>query len=594
MSDGNSSEHSLDIFEIPSQVSILFTLTIGILLLTLLGSVFQEAGLQCGVWLPLLVISLVLYDWFTGTDRELRRFNFYQPAPDAYPLTRRAIQSLTQQMGLNREPKLVVTDTHYGVLAAFGNIRRAFVGASVRMAKALEDDLASERRARNAEAVLLHELAHLKTGDVWRIRLVESSLRQVTTFSLWFISMGLAVVLMAFALTDMEYILSNEFRQRVEGAFPGLGELAEPSLTEEEIQQRLDNPVNAGLGMMYIMQVFGPLLISCGFLWWFFLRRMHQVREFYADALAANHVGASAMRRALITYSIYRQLDTPDKPLTGPQKWLNRFLMWFERIVHTHPDRDTRLASLENPWVLFRSPAWVIATTGVLIVLVELLISGPFSAGILFNFGGIIPLTIGFLALALNTWPAFTQQAKWAAPKPGLIAPALIALIWFLPISSILLCLLVMWFASPAQLDQIFEIMIALYAQHLGGLANAFSSLGELGAYLVSLSIFQVYRVLFLMVGMIAGMFFFRVLVQRVLMWPPDIRQRRMMFWIIPFIISTGLAGMHMLSNGIFFPSMYELFSPLMLAPLGILMLITLGGLFALMLIDLRVQGARS
>lgn len=548
------SRQHFDLFQIPSLVTTLFALTILMVLFIVFSSVFTTGGLVCGWWLPIITISLSFYDWFTGTDRHLRRSDYQAPAPDAYPQLQAAVKRLAPEIGLNTPPEVVISTKHYGVLEAFGGVSRQFIGASGSVADLIEADLADPAKAYRPEAVLLHEMAHFVNGDVRLIRVVESSLRQILLFAVWAFWILVCIALIAFALTDAEEMFSQAYLNQIVSIAPILKPFI-PKITPDMVARAADPP-SAGLAGIFIIQAFLPIFLACLLIWLIFFRQMHQIREFYADARAAQ-VSGPQYYNALRLY-LYL-IGQAHPPLNGWRRVVAEVWGRIAHLVPFHPKASLRTQALKNPALIFSSPWRVGLTAGLLLLPIELLLGSAFASAGALNVPGVFSLVLAFLLITLSAWPAiYDLDERWRKKYWQAVLGA--GLVWSIFVGLALLLVLVIWLLSPVVFTARANLMVNIIAGKIDELSPVYTA-ETATELLIGLFVFQFYRLVALLGGLWVGLRIDHVLRRRMLMWHISPGRRRIFLWLSSLWVAAGLVLIHIILNGLFFPDGFSLFS---------------------------------
>ncbi|MGK4585943.1 M48 family metalloprotease [Kitasatospora sp. HPMI-4] len=257
-----------------------------------LPNILSVAGVL-GVLALVTLLLFALHPWWHGRRRRLVPIEEL-PSPDSTAL-REELRELVGLAGLSRAPRFLLDPANLRPAGqAFGGLGRRRVSLSVGL-------VAQRRHApEKFRAVVAHELAHVRNGDVTVTYL---------TLAVW----------RAFVLVTV---------------LPVLAALADPLL---ETTQPLRNPLRGSRHLLLSQFIelgwFFLVLIALGYV----LRvSVLRAREGYADARAAQWTGPAALRGV---FAVSAERD-------GTRWW------------HTHPRLLTRVRLLERPEGLLRPGFW--------------------------------------------------------------------------------------------------------------------------------------------------------------------------------------------------------------------------------------------
>lgn len=381
---------TLKVLALPSQTTLLFMVIIGVVLAAVAAS--SLPGSPMGAAPPLAVILgvLTLRDFLMQPGREIETHRLVPLPADKYPRLASTLREQAALISHDLPPRALLTCKTPGALFAFGSFRRSYIGIGEKIAGQIERDRASplsQYRAQ-AEAALTHELQHLSQRDVIIVGLARSLLKTSALFMLWSGAFFLGLITVAFAFPAAE-LFQPEFVSRMAAASPPLASIIGSLMTPELMEKARQAP-RWDLAGLYVLNAHLPILITTFVLFLSVWRQLLKARELYADAAtAALQNNSAGIDSALIRYGALAALSA------GPaQTGLRRFrairqLMgtlsgWNVRVTNFtgfHPTIAARRKGLENPVSVLTDPVWIGWTTDGLVLLLDLLLIGPFTLG---------------------------------------------------------------------------------------------------------------------------------------------------------------------------------------------------------------------
>jgi hypothetical protein len=203
----------LNVFALPSQTAILA----GLIVTVLIGSML--IGSVSPVWmclwpLALGLLVLPLREFIARPERDIAHYRL-SPAGAEFQEVQRTIEIHAQTLGLRRRPQLQVSN-QLKEIYTFGSFRHWYIALGLNAAQALEQELINPESAPTAQAKIIHELYHFKTGDYWQLGYVEALLSltlRLTTWATFFffgLSEFLSVMVPYFINVDLPHY-QNEF-----------------------------------------------------------------------------------------------------------------------------------------------------------------------------------------------------------------------------------------------------------------------------------------------------------------------------------------------------------------------------------------------
>ena len=170
--------------EYPSLTSIVLVM---ILVVTVLVVSPNPAGgsLLGGIasLLPILVIGvLVLYLFLSLPDRLIERYHL-QPLEVDAPEIARLVHEYSRALGLKQPPRVFSTSVPNVPVQTFSTFRHRYIVLNT-------VEIEAHRRAAGGPGpdplapILVHELAHLRSGDTWKLQLARKIVTAITLFAL--------------------------------------------------------------------------------------------------------------------------------------------------------------------------------------------------------------------------------------------------------------------------------------------------------------------------------------------------------------------------------------------------------------------------
>ena len=386
----------LNLFRWPSQTTLLFVVIAGIMAGAFLSAAFPLSPASVGgVFLTSLWLALTIRSFLCSPEQEVFLRTRQELDPAKYTALYAEINQLAVEADL-RCPKLWLA-LDPGTLHAFGTFTRHGIAIGQTQADWLERALQSPNGARRAptadrepaRAALLHELQHIKLGDVVLVGLARSLLQSAALVMGWatLFLIGWAA-LFAYPLAE---IASPEFVEQLSQFYPVLGDFVR-GMIAPEMQAQIAQPLPWLNVASYFMTAHLPVLVGAGLLYLTVWRRLLQVREFYADAGVARALGnGKPMRRALWLCGTVASLHEV-KSIAGNRR-LALFLFGLARATFFrrgsmldhlrrafdfHPPLEARLKVLENPEESFGSPTQIGLTAALLVTFVDLALTGSY------------------------------------------------------------------------------------------------------------------------------------------------------------------------------------------------------------------------
>jgi hypothetical protein len=278
------------------------------------------------------------------------------------------------------------------------------------------------------------------------------------------VSLGLVIL----ALVYTPQMLSPEFRQQLAAMPQGefLLMVLPPAEEMAEAWEKVEN-INPSLMGLYVMSAHLPFFVSGLVLYLFFWPRLLKVREFYADAGAASFLrNAGPVLEAMPWYdALVRLRPTPERHRLLPG-WLDRLRPATWGLLSFHPSNEQRAECLKDPQKVYGSPARMALRAGLLVLLLEFILTGPFTLFYLRYTPVHFATLTGFVALAVALLPAVCQGGltgrQWLKRIIGIISifTALQAMLLLANLALVIVLLIV----SPELLAALLELLVYITA----------------------------------------------------------------------------------------------------------------------------------
>lgn len=409
----------LNILALPSFTAVLF----GLMVFVILTAVFSSLLPDSKMWWPPLVLGVVLLtlrDFLRAPQREVQRAGLQVDDQQVTPLVD-TLAELSVQTN-ERMPQLLVVNRH--AIWSFGTFRRRYIVVGEDLGSALSRYIArSNVQTGNAAlAIVAHELAHFRNGDIQLAGLARSLLR--TTFLVAGIVLWVAVGMVALMLRIGAEVTSPgfwyELTQRI--GLPGLDltPLRETLRGQNpEVFVQLADPTRAAVigwySTSYYVSALLPFMISTVVLYVFLWRKLMRVREFYADAWAAETLagsgldGVAAIVGAMNLIGVLKAV-TVEEPANRPRRVLAAVRRCREKalsrgLLAFRPADDLLKQALLNPIVALGRPWQIAAWTGVAVLLLELMLRGSLTVSYINQPGPHLPLMTALAVFALWLLP---------------------------------------------------------------------------------------------------------------------------------------------------------------------------------------------
>lgn len=411
----------IDMHRLPSQTESAFWIIVIVILGTAIMSLFSNAPIQ--LW-PIVLCLLILpaRAVLKIPGRELDAAN-----PEALATLedegilgelQAIVEQLSAEIPLKHPVRILIGSNPYEVRVC-GSWRQHYLFLGAAIARKLHADWQDTAHQPKVQALILHELAHLRNKDVQRIGYTRILLRDTVLIPGWWFLFSLALIAMVFS--TMPALLAFD-PGAVDGVDPILVKAWDMLMTpiradQAEILQRL-NSTAPSLFANYVANAFFVLVAMAFVLWLFYWRRMLRLREHDADYFAAKTLGDDMpVLRAFGRYPGWIRPKATQTParfdlrtqmtrivarLAPKSTWRSRATTQWKRWLAVHPTYLERYNYLKDPLVLNRDWLPTGVAIGVLVLTLEILLTSPLAAFHLAEFPTFFVTTTVFILT--STW----------------------------------------------------------------------------------------------------------------------------------------------------------------------------------------------
>lgn len=613
----------LDVLALPSFTAILF----GLIALVVLGAVFASMLPGSQMWWPPIVLGftlLSLRDYLRRPRTGLRRYRL-TPADAAWvdegqadAQLRQAVDNIQHELADLAEdspPPLVAVRSQPLGIHTFGTGRQRYIGIGQKNAVALDTRLRStvESKRRPARAILAHELAHFLNRDITMMGLSYSLLKMmilVMLANLW-IGFGLSLFIIDVSAEVLQPVFWDQLEQFWAGLLPGLPApdlgWVLPWLEQQNpaVFARLADP---GQGasiwttfFLFQVSAYLPFIVSGVVLFGLFWRRLLRVRELYADARAAALVGnEKAVREGLALHKMWSNLSTKKSSSKRFSiDWRNFGSVYRRHVAPQfalHPDYEMRKDCLAVPQKVFGSSRSMAISAGLAVLMLELILRGALTAGLIYQPGAHLAFGAGFVVCSLWLLPQWCLGSR----RDVDLKRAMLGLVlWYTAIKL-----------APYLLDLVAVLLVmATNAEGWGAALDLwiYALAGVTGDDLPRLMGQEVTWPQFIQWHILTPLAYFAVVMpaallgflaldgalkRRTLTWYAlGSRVRRVWFAETLVLLAVLLLVIVPLTSRIFFPWVYEAFTPLAMAGIGAGLAVLVIGAVAFLLASRRWAG---
>ncbi len=462
----------LNLFALPSQTTVLFALIVGIILAAVISGAIGPSPL-CVTPILLGVVLLPLRAYLAWSEREITRHALH-PANESYAPLQAEIATLSTLIGLRKSPCLMITNKPIGIYT-FGSFRRRYVGLDTVRAQSLISDLTSPSTVTRARAVLLHEMAHFKNGDIWQMGYSHELLRTVAIFLSW--SAAFFIGWIFFLMINVQAYLHADLSQNPY-LDPSLRSQLEQLLVLDPVSQaevaQKASQINLGLVASFVLNSLWPMIIVGVIVWVFYWRKLLRTREFYADARAAQALReTSHVEQALVDYGLGLPLLMPrstPSPITLPTPAPSLTLAFggdaWNTLRKTHPRLAERVDCLKAPERVFGSWLNTALVVGILVLLLDVLLVSPFASYYLSSFPMHSTVLSAFVAIAVSLLPSVALGRRLKGDIARIVAVVIALRLGWLALNIGIAAAL--YLISPTMFAEMLEEIARVWARFAG------------------------------------------------------------------------------------------------------------------------------
>jgi hypothetical protein len=462
-----------NIFALPNQTTIIFL----IIVIVVLGTVFVGSfGSPYSIKsLAIALLILPLRAFLDRPKRELQRDQLV-PAGEELKDLQGVIADLAGKIGLPRYPRLFVSPKNIH-LHTFGTFRHWYIAINRDKAEKWQAEWQNQETRPTAEAKVLHELYHFKTGDYWQLGYASELLRMTGFVMLWafvfFIGLGGLIIRAKPVLSQL--IQYAGMLVKVAGNFDALFLKLTPLIEQltpvvNAMNQRMAN-IDFSWIMIFSVGATYPYAIMGLVLWGLYRPKLWRTREWYADAGVIHEQNdmlpylSARMGIPLPTLrknpSVLRKSAVPmTKPNLRVWHWYQELWKRIKILPKKHPNPTIRLQAIEEPGLVFDNWFDAAILTGSLAIMLEVLTMTPLTL----PHAGRWPLHFPTLAMlvivSLNY--LLPQTAQGQSVRDGIVK--VIGIITALRLTTTFLLLLIFTSFATFAPKLFFESMAAIAA----------------------------------------------------------------------------------------------------------------------------------
>ena len=446
---------------------------------------------------------------------------------------RQVITDLAAEIGLRHSPKLAVCppDAHRDLKQpyALGSFHHWFIAVDYQVALDIQQNLQDPDNAPVAQARLVHELYHFKSGDYWQLGYAGELLRLTFLFMAWALVflLGFGFLLLVVApdfvqldfseVLDQVAFLTPEARQTILALMPSPADM-------QQVREKAAG-LNWPLVLNFVAGAILPFIVIGGVLWGLYWPKLWRTRELYADAGVSKVQGKvtpfiSALTK--IPLSILQQYAlVPVNPISfqaEKRNFWHRISGWIRcggELFRKHPDPAKRIACINDPARVFDSWFVTASLVGSLTLLLDGLLSGTLT---LIHIGRwpmhFSTLTV-FIVVSLNLiHPLVLGRSVW----PDIVRICLVVvgmrLAWVLLTLGGLIVLLIF---APGFLSNLLAEIVASVAHYAGFSDEIYVK--DLPGFIMEASILNLAQVVIQFVVLLIALSLISLLVRRLLTW---------------------------------------------------------------------------
>ena len=512
----------VNVFALPNQTTILF----GLIVVVLFGSVIlgSVGSSPVPVWAIAGALLLLTFHAFLSYPERHIKHSGLQEVDSSLTALQTVIDTLAKKIQLKRVPKLLVTSEAIGV-HTFGTWRHRFIAINEKEAMTMKACLDNPELAEAAEAKLIHELYHFKTGDYWQMSFTQELLRRTFTLMGWailfFMGFGFLMIVAGQAVLAMDV---NEIAAQIEPIFPIGSDIILYYLpSPEELAEVRKNSanVNLGLAVNFVVTSFFPFVLICGVLNFFYWPKLWRMRELYADAgVVYEQKKILPLISNIVPIPLKHLQKHPDttQKLAQTIKKQNAFQKWKERLRHPrklHYSDDVRLWCVLEPKQIYGSWKDTAVLLGSLTLLLDVLLVSPLTLLSVGQWPMHFTTMVVFAIVSLNLIPVLVQGHASKAYVLKVVSTVIgIRFVWLL---ITLGALIVLFFLVPDYLENLLLLASSSVGRYAGSLDNI--AFDDVGAFILEASVLNLAQIVIVFLVLIFSLLIFWLMLRRIFTW---------------------------------------------------------------------------
>lgn len=394
-----------NIFALPNQTTLLFGMMVAIIWGVILAGSIEVSPVSIRA-LAVVLFLLPMRSFLAHPEKLLKQLRLI-PASKEFAFLQQQLVNYAHEIGLPRPPQLVLgKDTT--ALQTFGSFRHWYLAMGITQAIELEKGFNASPPDQIAEATLLHELYHFKTGDYWQLGYARELLRLTGLVMIWALgfSLGYGLLLLnaqpailqmnpAELFTQIQTTTPEPLRAFVDQLLPVMQAQIVPLM--ETARQKAE-VISIPLAVNFVLGATYPFALMGFVLWLLYWRKLWRLREYYADAGSAHTQQHTTGIRAVF--------QTEQALIPSRRNWRE----WLPRFLRLHASPQERVDVLQNPAAVFASWRGAAILAGSLAIVLEILMMTPLTLLYVGRFPMHPPVLAIFLMISFNyLLPAVAQ-----------------------------------------------------------------------------------------------------------------------------------------------------------------------------------------
>ncbi|MHC1732916.1 MAG: hypothetical protein AB9888_12935 [Bacteroidales bacterium] len=529
----------INVLALPSQSTLLFF----VIVIVLLGSFFLGSiGTSPIPFLPAAfgIVFLSLRSFLKAPSKRIEQ-EHWRIADAQYTPILQEIEKFAQKIQLTHIPHLLIQPGNQQRSGpyTFGNFRQWYIAMSEGKADEILAGLSNSQQASVAQAILIHELYHLKNGDHWKMGYVEELFKTIFSLMLWMLlfmlGLGMLMIISApdiLALDPVKLVhsipdLSPQCEQILLTLFPAEKELA-------TIRQKAAG-INLFLVLNFILSAILPFLLSSATLLLIFFPKLWRLREYYADAGVLQQQKETLSLRSALTgisrkfleYDISSSAEEETPTISREYDFWISMRQWkegYKKIAGWHPTIISRDESCQNPMKIFDSWQGTTVLVGSLLLVLDILLSSPLTLIYIGNFPMHFSAIATIAIVSVSLIPHVVQGKKIWTDVLRIISGIMgLRLVW---IVFTLLFLFIVFLLNPSTFEEMMRMAIASVARYAGDIQSI--EVPDFSEFLIRASLINLFQILILFIVSIFGVLSNLFFTGRILYWFkfPDLQKR--------------------------------------------------------------------